>query len=377
MKLLQNILVPVDFSESSSKAVDGAIMLAKVFDSRIFLLHVTPDNNVSAELEEFLMESINDRFNELRSRIEKEKISVGHIITEKGVPFERIIQMARTTNANVIVVGSGSKKEGDVFKLGTTVEKLMRKNQVPLWVVKNEGMRPIGKILCPVDFSDASRRALTNAITLAKHFDAELTILNVFTPFRISSPRLKVDHEAENMRLRKMQEKQYHAFLGQFDLGSVRAGQLFVDGEPHVEILNTVREKGIDLLLMGTTGKTGLSRILMGSVTEKVTRELPCSFITTKATDITEDFFEDNLREIESIISSARLRLEQAEYEKAIELYTTGIKQYPDNIPILAGLVESYKAIGDTDRAGYYRNYAREVIKRMWGEEYLERINLE
>lgn len=377
MKLLQNILVPVDFSESSTRAVEAAIMLAKVFDSRISLLHVTPDNNISGELETFLMESIKNRFRELQSRIEKENITVESATTEKGIPFERIIQRARTSNPNVIMAGSGNKKEGDVFRLGTTVEKLMRKNQVPLWVVKNEGVRPISRILCPVDFSDASSRALANAITLAKHFNAELTILNVFTPFMIYSPRLKVDQEAENMRLRKMQEKQYHEFLDQFDLGSVKNRKLFVDGEPHVKILNAIREEGIDLLLMGTTGKTGLSRILMGSVTEKVTRELPCSFITTKARDITEDFFADNLREIESIISSARAMIEQGDYEKAIEFYTLGIKQYPDNIPILAGLVESYKAADNAERADYYRKYAREIIKRMWGEEYLQMINLE
>jgi len=377
MKLLQNILVPVDFSESSTRAVEAAIMLAKVFDSRISLLHVTPDNNVSGELQAILMDSINNRFKELQSRIEKENITVESATSEKGIPFERIIQRARTSNPNVIVAGSGNKKEGDVFRLGTTVEKLMRKNQVPLWVVKNEEVRPISRILCPVDFSDASRRALTNAITLAKHLNAELTILNVFTPFMISSPRLKVDQEAENKRLRKMQEKQYHDFLVQFDLGSVRNRKLFVDGEPHLKILYTIRDEGIDLLLMGTTGKTGLSRILMGSVTEKVTRELPCSFITTKARDITEDFFADNLREIESIISSAKTTFKQGDYDKAIEFYTLGIKQYPDNIPILAGLVETYKAAGNAERADYYRKYAREIIKRMWGEEYLQIINLE
>ncbi|HER08357.1 MAG TPA: hypothetical protein ENO20_05535 [Bacteroides sp.] len=377
MKLLQNILVPVDFSESSNRAVESAIMLAKVFNSLISILHVTPDNNISRELEAFLEKSINEKFKELRARIEKENITVGDTTLERGAPFEKIIQKARTSNPNVIVVGSGNKKEGDVFRLGTTVEKLMRKNQVPLWVVKNEVIRPIDKMLCPVDFSEASSRALTNAITLTKHFDAELTIFNVFTPFMISSPRFKADQEAENQRLRRMQEKQYHDFLGQFDLGSVKHKILFVVGDPHVQILRIIREKGTDLLLMGTTGKTGLSRILMGSVTEKVTRELPCSFITTKARDLTEDFFADNLREIESIISFAKSMLEQKDFEKAIELYTLGIKQYPDNIPILAGLVESYKAVGNTDRANYYRKYAREIIKRMWGEEYLQVINLE
>jgi tetratricopeptide (TPR) repeat protein len=128
---------------------------------------------------------------------------------------------------------------------------------------------------------------------------------------------------------------------------------------------------------MGTTGKTGLSRLLMGSVTEKVIRELPCNFITTKSKDITDNYFDSNLKSIESLINSAKKSLEGKDFERALEKYTIALKQYPDNLPIILGIIETYKAMGNVNKVNSYRDYAREVVKRIWGEKYLTDFELE
>lgn len=372
MKLLQNILVTIDFSPSSDRAVKTAAELAKLFNSQVTLMHVMQGQSITEEMRGLLEKTINSNLTGIKTELEGQGVAVKGIVLEHGVPFEKIIEEAQINDYNVLVAGSGNKPESDAFKLGTTVEKLMRKNQVPLWVVKNEEPHGVKKIVCPVDFSEASKRALQNAITLAQKFKAELTVLNVFEPVSYLSKRFEVDNAEENKELMRAQEKQFYEFLKNFNLDSVKHEPVIRSGLPNVEILNHIKENGIDLLLIGTTGSTVLSRLLMGSVTEKVTRETPCSFITVKAKDITDDYFESNLKSIEAILNSARRLMEAGEYEVAIDKYNFALKQHPDNIPAVLGMIDAYEKTGKESKVNYYKEYAKEVIRRIWGEDYLK-----
>lgn len=376
MRLLQDILVATDFSKSSDRAIQASVLLAKKFKSRIALVHVASEENVSEKTKTLIEQSIHNKLVELKEQIFKEGVSVSDILIESGVAFEKIIQVAQAQNVNVIVAGSGSKDKNDNFKLGTTVEKLMRKNQIPLWVVKNEDVKPISKITCPVDFSDASRRALLNAITFAEKFNAELSVLHVFVPIVSTSVRISLDIEEENKNLKNEKEKEFDRFLNEIDFKSVKFTKNLLMGMPDVEIFKAIKQQNTDLLLMGTTGKNSLSKLLMGSITEKVTRELPCSFITTKAKDITDDYLESNLKGIESILNPARNAFKKGDYELAIEKYTIGLKQYPDNIPILLELIDSHKALGNNTKVAFYSDYKNEVLKRIWGDHLLNKLKL-
>lgn len=377
MKLLKNILVTIDFSESSKYVIENSIRLAEKFHSQITLMHVIADEKISSEILKMYTESVKLKLENISSTIKSKGIEVNKIIIEKGVPFEKIILEAQNNEYNVIIAGSGNKEKQEAYKLGTTVEKIVRKNQIPVWVVKNEDLKEIHKIICPVDFSDASKRALNNAITLAHKFGAELLIMNVFIPVNYSSMRFEVDNASENKELKKKQEKNLNEFLEQFDFSHIKYRIEIKEGEPFLEILKGIMKNKIELLVMGTTGKTGLSRLLMGSVTEKVIREVPCNFITTKSVDITDNYFDSNLKSIESILSSARKSFEKKDFEHALEKYHIALKQYPDNIPVILGIIETYEAIENKTKAEYYKVYGREVVKRIWGDKYLVYFNLE
>jgi nucleotide-binding universal stress UspA family protein len=377
VKLLQKILVPVDFSESSNRAVETAIRLARSFDSHITLLHVSSTGIISKDAEELLEAFTKEKLEELLAHIRESGVISTDFLIRYGIPFENIIDVAQYSEFNVIVAGSGNKGDDDTFQLGTTVEKLMRKNQVPLWVVKNSGPITTQTILCPVDFSDASARALKNAITLADTFDAKLTVLNVYKPIDILSPRFNIDIAAENKQQRQRQETEFKSFLGNFNLDKIDHEILTLEGEPHSEILKIIQERKFELLVMGTVGRTGLSRLLMGSVTEKVTRTVPCSFITTKAADLTVNFMDSRILNIEQILHAATKQQEEGNPEAASELYAAGLKQYPDNIPLLKGLIATYESTGNKSMAEQYRKYAVQIIRRTWGEEYLGTLKMD
>jgi len=377
MKLLQNILVPVDFRESSINAFLYAAKISELFHSKLIVLHVIREESLSAETEQMLRETVWQKYQDMKELVDESISERMEFTVEKGVIFERIIHAAIQRDINVIIAGSGSDTEEGRFPLSTMIEKLMRKNQVPLWVVRKPDQLPVRNILCPVDFSDASERALNNAITLASRMGAKLSVVNVFTPLSIHSPRLSVDNENENEILKKKQHEEFDKFLSGFDLRSVPYEKLILEGVPEDQIGTAIEKGKIDLLIMGTTGRTGLSRILMGSVTEKVTREVPCSFITTKSKDITKTSPAGKLGDIEAYISLAKQNRDAGDHEKAIEYYTAGLHQYPDNVPILIGLMNAYKDLGNATKSAFFRDYARDVVTRVWGEEYIEKLGLD
>jgi nucleotide-binding universal stress UspA family protein len=374
MKLLQNILVPVDFSESALNALRYAAGIAELFSSEIMVLHVLPEQNLEGETEKLLKESVRSKFEKLKTTFSDNIFKHMQLVIVKGNLFEQINLLSIQHDVDVVIAGEGNDQNG---RLSTTIEKVMRKNQVPLWLVKKNDQLPISKILCPVDFSDASVRALKNAIMLTSKLRAELTIMHVYRPIHISSPRLSVDHDYENKVREENAKQEFKSFLDQFDLEGISTKTSIISGSPEIQIPSEISRNETDLLIMGTTGRTGLSRILMGSVTEKVTREIPCSFITTRSQDIARDYFESNLGEIEAYLQKASHHMGDGNFKKAIDCYTSGLKQFPDNVPLLMGLINAYKSDGNTLKSSFFTDYARDLVRRTWGEGYITIFNLD
>jgi universal stress protein E len=371
MKLLKKILVPVDFEQASVRVVETAVQFSKFFMSEITLLHVFPKDKVSEETEKIIHEGVKIKMNALLQKFENGNSGQNEYCIEKGLVYEQIIELAESKNFDLIIVGAGNHKGNDPFALGSNTEKLMQNNQIPVFVVKNEAFKPIKKILCPVDFSESSKRALTNAIFLSNRLGAKLTIFNVYSPLQILTYRIEIDIKKENEEYRNQQWEEFNIFLNNFHLSHDYHKIKMVDGIPETEIINEIKNENIDLLIMGTAGKKGLSRIFLGSVTEKVTRELPVNFIITSESEISEKVFEDNLKIIESLVISAKNFFKNNEIEKSIDKYTQALKQYPDNIPALMGLVRCYNKTGNNKKAEFYYNYTQKLIKRVWGKEHI------
>lgn len=370
MKLLQKILVPVDFGQASIKAFDTAVMLSGYFISEITLLHVIPAEKISKETEKIIMKNIQLEMKKLLDDSVFENVKSVEMLIEKGNPMEQITEVAQNKEMNLIIIGEGNHSDNEHFKLGSTTERMMQKNGIPLMVVKNEPVKPVNKILCPVDFSESSKRALANAIFLSNRLGAQLTILNVFTPVEVFSYWIDVDNKKENQIQLQQQKAEFNDFMKDFHINKDLHVVKIAQGEPEEEILKEIKNQGTDLLMMGTTGKTGLSKILLGSVTEKVTREVPCNFIVTNEAEISGEIFESNLKIIESLIVAARNHFDNEETEKAIEKYMLVLNHHPDSVPALVGLMQCYRKTGNQQKANLFRDYARRVIYRVWGTEF-------
>ena len=139
----------------------------------------------------------------------------------------------------------------------------------------------VKNILVPVDYSDSGDAAMAYAVSLAKEYEAELHLVNVYEqPFAyvdggFSGAALPTvtpaDLEAEEARLDQVTPG-----------GDVNFRRKFIVGSPADELVNYAKDNAIDLVVMGTHGRTGLNRLLMGSVAEGVVRRAPCPVLTIK-----------------------------------------------------------------------------------------------
>jgi len=149
------------------------------------------------------------------------------------------------------------------------------------------------RILVPVDFSPCSHAALEYAVTVAEQFGASIQVLHVWTPPRyigptaalegIVNPPTTLAEDAYATVSQQMEE-----FLAPFQKeGRVKLRTQFEAGEPYDTILESANGGVYDLVAMGTHGRTGISRLVMGSVAEKVVRNSRFPVLTVRTPQTT------------------------------------------------------------------------------------------
>jgi universal stress protein E len=285
MKMLKKILLPTDYSGSSQGAINMAITLSKNYNTEIFLLHVIELFTNSKALMDEINKNVHYQLTTVQEYMRKEGVKTAEPFVLIGNNYDHIINLSVKLDVNLILMGSGEKGIRDRFKLGVTAGNVIRNSNIPVWVVKNQTPASVQKIVCPVDFSWSSERALKNAIQLAQVFKAKLNVLNVIEPMAETFLGMGSLLESEQQLIAENQRFQFDRFLKKFDFNGIEYSKEVAHGKPAQEILNRITSHANRLLVMGTTGQSDVSNILMGSVTEKVVREVPCSFITLKTTD--------------------------------------------------------------------------------------------
>jgi nucleotide-binding universal stress UspA family protein len=143
-------------------------------------------------------------------------------------------------------------------------------------------MIEIARILCPVDFSEFSRHAVDHALAIAHWYGARVTALHVIPPVATAIPAGDAGIYPPLVltpdELRRLQTE-LAAFVGG-GAGEPPVEALVVAGRITSEIVRLAREMPADLLVMGTHGRSGFERLLLGSATEKMLRKAPCPLLT-------------------------------------------------------------------------------------------------
>jgi len=145
-------------------------------------------------------------------------------------------------------------------------------------------MIPIKQILVPVDFSDVSLEAVNYAAELCKTFSAELAVVFVVEPLYYAAPPTAYGAATQVAMLlddqRKLGREQLEGLAAKLKKRGIKLRTVLQEGTPYERIVDTAKRLKANLVIMATHGRTGLTHLLMGSVTEKVVRLAPCPVLT-------------------------------------------------------------------------------------------------
>jgi len=140
----------------------------------------------------------------------------------------------------------------------------------------------IRKILVPTDGSDAAMRASDFALKIAEHFKSE--IIAIYVIDRIILEEISKVYERRKLEeeIRRKAERCLNYIVRSAERKGLKASSILVEGQPHDQIVRHAKSLGVDLIVMGSKGRRGANRILIGSVTERVIEYAPCPVLVIR-----------------------------------------------------------------------------------------------
>jgi len=275
--MYNEILVPTDGSAAAGTATETALDLAQRFDASLHAINVVELDKSPADVESEIAEEITQRGEETLATLRDQAADVGvsattHVI-ETAEPIHRtIIDYARDHDVDLIVMGTHGRTGLNRLVLGSVTERTLRTSPVPVLTVHEDTTldADFETVLVPTDGSDAANVAADHGITFAEATGAAMHVVHAvdLTPLSGnvgSAGVLTALEEAGQRAVDDVIDRAEDA-----DLRSVEASVL--SGTPARAILDYVEERNIDFIVLGTHGRTGLERYLLGSVTEKIVR---------------------------------------------------------------------------------------------------------
>jgi universal stress protein A len=146
-------------------------------------------------------------------------------------------------------------------------------------------MTGVRRILFASDFSKASARAFATALMMAKAHRAALTVLHVLAPFTPIMPEQYIGSqtwEQIDLQVRNRAKQELARLAARARKGGVRATGVLVEGEPARQIVRMARSRSAGLIVVGTHGRTGFTKLFLGSVASRVVAMAQCPVVTVR-----------------------------------------------------------------------------------------------
>ena len=289
---IQTILVPIDLSEESYRALEFAVPLAQRFGATVHVVHVYegagqlssiasapvlwPDDEVSRRLARQL-----ERRTGVSPKIE-------HCHVRLGKPFGEINATARDVKADLIVMASHGYGGFKHLAVGSTAEKTVRYAPCPVLVVREATRGPIkttmegivfDKILVPVDFSECAKEGARYASAFASKIAADLLLMNVThtADFTASDPKVVPPEWCQLVETARLAaEDELDELVNFLPLIGISAETEVAVGTPIEKLIERTKQADIDMVITSTHGYTGIRHVLLGSIAEQLVRLAHC-----------------------------------------------------------------------------------------------------
>jgi nucleotide-binding universal stress UspA family protein len=282
MAKYKKILVAYDGSPSSRNALGLASQLAREEKSWIKVVAVVPVYDGDLELigvrniKETITGPGKDLLQEAQEIADREDV---HILTdlEQGEPYERIVHVAEEENCDLIVMGRKGINRLARELMGSVTARVIGHTNKNVLVVPENAKLAWDEIVVALDDSAYSKAAHALALDLAGEHSSRLTGVSVvYTNDEFSA--LAPSMVSELIEAAKATLEGYRKLAAD---RSIEMATVVKEGEPYEGITNLAAEKKADLIVIGSHGRKGISRLLMGSVTERTIGYAPCPVLVT------------------------------------------------------------------------------------------------
>lgn len=291
MNKLKNILVGVDFSECSRRALEQAVRLAQWNQARLRIIHaLDPDaldlggGEMPPALDELRGWHRAQSIARLAEWAEQAGAPSGHSREVMyGAPLAVLLQESRSRDADLLVLGA-TGESAPTHGAGTLATKCLRKAAIKVLLVHARQTRPFRRVLACVDFSETSRVAVTQAMHVAAQDQAELYLLHVFRgewklwDSQIQSPAL-ADFEKSHRAILENNLRLFTAVPSGVKVISA-VTQANTHGAGIAEYAHQIKA---DLVVLGSKGRTNLKYVLLGSTVDRLLKEIPCSALVVRS----------------------------------------------------------------------------------------------
>jgi len=145
-----------------------------------------------------------------------------------------------------------------------------------------EKTKLINKIIVPTDGSDPSMRAADFAIKLAKHFNSEIIAIYVIDRLILEEVSKVQERYVLEEEIKGKAERCLNYIVKSAEREGLKVSSILVEGQPHDQIVRHAESLGADMIVMGSRGRRGTERILIGSVAERVIEYAPCPVLVLR-----------------------------------------------------------------------------------------------
>ncbi len=285
------ILIGTDFSENSRGALRLGVRLGKLRDEEVVLVHVV-DLAADDNAWRVLVESPEDLERSARMEARQElEAMVQEVLSEEehqglqvkvllGNPIDELLEVADEYEEVLFVCGTRGKNRLQQFFLGSTAHRLVRRlKDAAILVPPAEELDPGAweKIAVAMDFSAASRDALRHAYGMAEQVGATLHVLHGVVLPEVTAFEATVTSTMPSLQeLLKERHGQITKILAEEGIEGQDVVVEVLTGSPAPMLREYVEREGVDLLVMGTHGRRGWSRLFLGNTAERLLRRTPC-----------------------------------------------------------------------------------------------------
>ncbi len=280
----RGILVAIDGSDSSIHALRQSFKLATNEKSSITVVCVVPayegDLNLVAvgNIMESIRKPCEDALSEAK-RIAKAEGALIKTVCEEGEPHERIIDLAETENCELIIMGRRGIGHLERALVGSVTARVIGYSQRDVLVVLSNADIGWQKVLLATDGSKYSKVATERAIDFAEEYGGELKVVSVVdVPAEFYGEAPDAVEDLINKARGYVEDVKRQA-----EVAGIKAETFVREGETYKAILDLAKEQNANAIVMGSHGRTGLKRLLMGSVTEKVIGHAPCPVLIVRS----------------------------------------------------------------------------------------------